>query len=103
MTPRFVSDNKMPTRETREMTNESTQVDRNFAAFRSMLPDLLRTRAGEFALLHDEQVQAYFSTAKEGIIQGLQSFGAGNFSVQEVTDEVEDLGFYSYAGGSLLA
>jgi hypothetical protein len=69
----------------------------------SQLPDLVQSHAGQFALLHAQQVVDYFGSAAEAVVEGMKRFGRGEYSVQEVTDEVENLGFYSYAGGALHA
>lgn len=80
-----------------------TESERNYAAFISKLPDLLQKHEGQFALLHAQTVVAYFGSAADAVIEGIRLFGQGEYSVQEVTEEVESLGFYSYAGGALHA
>lgn len=79
------------------------QVERNFCAFLSKLPDILATARGRFALLHDEEIKDFFDRAADAVAEGSKRFGQGAFSVQEVTEEVESLGFYSYAGGKVQA
>jgi hypothetical protein len=80
-----------------------TESERNYAAFISQLPDLVDTHGGQFALLHAQKVVEYFESAADAVIEGTRRFGRGQYSVQEVTDEIENLGFYSYAGGPLQA
>lgn len=80
-----------------------TESERNFAAFMSKLPDLLPDHEGQFALLHAQNIVGYFGSAADGVIEGMKRYGADSYSVQEVTDAVEDLGFYSHAGGLLQA
>lgn len=79
------------------------ETERNYAAFMSKLPDLLESHRGEYALLHVQQVVGYYNSAAEAVMAGLTRYGAGAYSVQEVSGEVENLGFYSYAGGALQA
>lgn len=79
------------------------QVDINFEAFQIQLPNLLKKHAGKFALLHDSEVVGYFNTSFEAFKKGNVDFGEGQFSVQEVTDRVESLGFYSNVGGKMYA
>ena len=78
----------------------ANQVDRNFEAFLDKLPDLIPDHAGTFALLHDCKVIDFFRSSLEATVEGAKRFGTGQFSVQEVTDEPDHLGFYSYVGGS---
>lgn len=85
------------------MPQPSDQVDQNYAVFERVLPSLLQTNPGEFALMHDAQVVRFRSTALAAVSDGMRLFGPGNYSVQEVTSLADDLGFYSYAGGALQA
>ena len=85
------------------MQTESTQLDLNYFAFRSKLPELLRTHPGKYALLYKQQIVSYFDSAIEAMTAGHKQYGEGEYSVQEVTDEIENLGFYSYAGAALQA
>lgn len=78
--------------------NNDAEVTNNYAAFVAILPRFLGSHRGQFALLHHERIQGFFSDAVQAFSHGYKEFGEGNFSVQQVTDEVEDLGFYSYAG-----
>lgn len=84
-------------------TIPKSETERNYAAFLSQLPDLEQTYGGKFALLHAQKVVEYFDSAADAVMAGMRRFGQGAYSVQEVTGEVENLGFYSYAGGALQA
>lgn len=79
-------------------TRESIQavVDRNYEAFNKQLPELLKTRQGQFALLRNEQIEGFFPSAGEAAQHGERTFDDGLFSVQEVTDEAVDLGWFSH-------
>ena len=74
------------------------EVDQNFIAFQSLLPSLIESRYGQHALLHKGNIIDYYPSSVEAYIDGCNTFGTGNFSVQEVTNQIESLGFYSYAG-----
>jgi len=76
------------------------ETERNYAAFMSQLPDLLEKFCGQFALMHGQEIDGFFQSALDAIAVGHEKFGEGGYSVQEVTDEIENLGFYSYAGGA---
>ena len=73
------------------------QIDQNYAAFKALLPDLMKTSAGKWALLRNEQVEAIFDTARDAQLAGGKLFSDGLFSVQEVRDRAVDLGWFSHA------
>ncbi len=77
-----------------------TEVDRNFEAFATMLPELLQRAPGKYALLHREKLAGLYDKALDAFIEGVQRFGENEYSVQEVTQQSDNLGFYSYAGGA---
>ena len=79
------------------------QFESNFVAFKRILPSLLADHRNEFALLHQGDVVDFYLTSFAAVESGLSRFGEDNFSVEEVTDRVEDLGFYSYVGSALQA
>lgn len=73
------------------------QVDDNFAAFQKLLPELLFTHAGKFAVMHDGAVVEFFDSLGDAARFGHLKYGDVDFSVQQVTSRSVDLGFYSYA------
>jgi len=73
------------------------EVDRNFDAFTALLGELLPSRRGEFALLHSGAIVSFHASEHEALACGREQFPDGIFSVQEVTDRVADLGFFSHA------
>jgi hypothetical protein len=83
--------------------DETTQLDLNYFAFRSKLPELLQTHAGKYALLYQQHIVSYFDSALDALKVGHSQYGEGEYSVQEITGEIENLGFYSYAGAALQA
>ena len=74
-----------------------SEVDRNFEAFKAMLPDLLKDQAGKFVLLRDTKLIEKFDTAGDALIYAQAQFPDGLFSIQEVTGRTIDLGFFSHA------
>ena len=74
-----------------------TQADINYEAFKKLLPELLQSHAGKFALMRDGSIVNYFDTLADAAMAGVTQFGAGSFSVQEITSKEINLGFYSYA------
>jgi hypothetical protein len=81
-------------------TESAREIDENFDAFMAALPSLVKAHAGEFALIHQREIKGFFQTSLSATLQGLREFGAGAFSVQEVAEQPEHLGFYSYVGGT---
>ena len=74
-----------------------SEVDRNFEAFRAMLPDLLKDHAGKYVLLRDTKLIQKFDTAGDALIYAQAQFSDGIYSIQEVTGRTIDLGFFSHA------
>ena len=77
--------------------SQQTEVDKNFAAFQKLLPDLLRTHPGKYAVMHDGKVIEFCDTFSDAVRLGHAKFSDYKFSVQEITSENVSLGFHSYA------
>jgi hypothetical protein len=73
------------------------EVDRNFTFFQQELPQLLPGQRGKFALIRDCKITGFYDTAQDALTAGSQLFQDGLFSIQRVTEEIGDLGFYSHA------
>ena len=73
------------------------QVKMNFIAFRRELPSIAPEHSGKFALMRDECIVDYFDSAPDAVKFGDLKFPDGVFSIQEVTERMVDLGFYSSA------
>ena len=74
------------------------EVDANYDAFQPMLAALLPEHRNQFALMRDRAVVAFFDLPGDAYRTGATRFEDGRFSIQEVTDEPIDLGFFSHAG-----
>lgn len=74
-----------------------TEIERNYAAFLDMLGGLIRENEGRYALLHDQKLKGLFDGPGDAARAGFALFGDHNYSVQLITDEPADLGFYSHA------
>lgn len=79
--------------------NEQLQkeIEGNYAAFEKLLPELIKTRAGKHALMHNGIIVDFFDTARDAYVAGQRLYPDGLFSIQEVTNVFVDLGFFSYA------
>jgi hypothetical protein len=80
-----------------DIKNSGAEVKRNYEAFVKVLPTVIATHRGKFALLHDAKIVEYFDTAADAYRAGQQLFPDRTFSIQEVTDTPVDLGFFSHA------
>lgn len=73
------------------------EIERNYAAFLDMLDRLLTSNPGQYVLLHDRKMEGVYPTAKEAGRAGYNKYKEEPFSIQLVSREPVDLGFYSYA------
>lgn len=72
------------------------EVDRNYNVFMRMFGDIIGEHRDELALMRDGRIIAYFDEPGDAYRAGLARFPDGIFSIQEVTDEPIDLGFWSH-------
>ena len=70
-------------------------VEANYRAFQRILPDLLSSRAGQYALLRDEKAVGFFETAGQAYARGLTSYPDRLFSVQRVALRAANVGLVS--------
>ena len=63
-------------------------MHRDYMAFREILPDLLQTHAGMFALMREERVVQFFHSDDDAGLHGKEAFDDGVFSVFEISDQV---------------
>lgn len=75
----------------------ASQVDLNFASFVKMLPELLQTQPGKFALMHDGAIVEFYEGLADAVRAGAAKFGDSNFSVQEVVSQNINLGYHLHA------
>jgi hypothetical protein len=76
---------------------KSDEIDRNFAKFMEVLPSLVRSSAGKWALMRHGSVIRLCDTAMEAQIAGNNTYPDRIFSIQPVREEAEELGYFSYA------
>lgn len=81
-----------------EMSNHhQKQVDANYEAFKALLPELLEKHTGKFALMRNGEVVEIYSSAADAMRTGQKFYEDGLFSIQKITHEPEDLGYFSHA------
>ncbi len=76
--------------------SRENEIDRNYIAFKTMLPKLLEEHLGKYALMKARAVVAFYESAGDAERAGAKAFLDGLYSVQLVSSEPVDLGFYSY-------
>ena len=75
------------------------QIDRNYTAFKALLPDLMKTSGGKWALLRNATIEEVFDTARDARLAGTKLYADGLFSIQEVRSRAVDLGWFSHVVG----
>lgn len=77
-------------------SGKEREIESNFSYFQSIVGSLVKDHAGEFALLRDRKVIAFFPSAIAAMSEGHHRFQDGIYSIQRVIDRPLDLGFLSY-------
>lgn len=79
-----------------DAAQQKQEVDRNYDVFVRMLHDILDDHRDEYALMRDGKIIAFYQKPGEANRAGVEKFADGIYSIQEVTDEPIDLGFWSH-------
>ena len=61
--------------------------ERNIAAFQAILPELLRTHAGHFALMRDGKIVQFFNTDVDAMAYGVQTYADGLYAILGVSEQ----------------
>lgn len=77
---------------------QHAEIDANYDYLQRTLALLLPEHEGQYALLKDCKIVGFFSRIGEAYQVALDRFPDRVFSIQEVTAEPLDLGFFSHAG-----
>lgn len=72
------------------------EVDVNYDAFMRILATLLPHHRDRYALMRDGAVVEIFDKPGDANVHGIGRYPDEIFSIQEVTDEPLDLGFWSH-------
>lgn len=75
------------------------EVLANYEVFRATLPELLRNHAGRFAAYRHGELAQIFDTFGDALAYCAGAFGDRLFSIQEITDEAVDMGWFAHASG----
>lgn len=73
------------------------EIERNYAAFKDIMPTLLAGSEGQYALMRDQELRGVYASAGDAERAGYELFGDELYSIQLVSSKPVDLGFYSYA------
>jgi hypothetical protein len=84
-------------REEARMPTIQDEVDRNYDAFLRELPALIVSHRGQYALMKDEKIINFFSSAEDARAAAVAFIDDKVFSIQQVTDTPIDLGYFNYA------
>ena len=76
---------------------QAAEVDRNYDVFERLLSGLLPEHRDEYALMRDGEIIALFKSVGAANREGMARYPDQIFSIQEVTDEPIDLGFWTHA------
>ncbi len=79
-----------------DTARQKQEVDRNYDVFMRLLGGLLPEHRDQLALMRDGNVVGFYRTPREALEAAAEMFSDGIFSIQEVTDEPIDLGFWSH-------
>jgi hypothetical protein len=81
-----------------DVPRQKQEVDGNYDSFTRLLGAILPEHRDKLALMRDRKIVGYFDTPRQALVSAAGRFPDGIFSVQEVTDEPLDLGFWSHVG-----
>ena len=76
------------------------EVDANFDYFQGIVGSIIDKHAGQYALIRAQKIVTYASSAGDAATEGYKRYPDEMFSVQLVTQEPLDLGFYSHAAST---
>ena len=79
------------------MTQQRREVDQNYDAFVRALGAIMPGHRDQYALMRDGDIVAYFDKPGDAYREGVSRYADAVFSIQEVTDQPIDLGFWSHA------
>lgn len=75
---------------------QNQQVDQNYDAFMRVLGSIIDQHRDQLALMRDGKIVGYFDTPRDALKAADTLFPDKIFSIQDVTDEPIDLGFWSH-------
>ena len=76
---------------------QKKQVDENFSQFKELMAQgsIPQKYFGSYALMKDGQIKAYLNTWEDAI-NASKLIEDGIFSIQQVSNDIVDIGFFSH-------
>ena len=84
----------------REMSTspeKRAELNKNFSAMSEKMTEFLALHRNKYALMRDGEVVEFYVSWQDAYRTGRKFYDDGLFSVQKVSNQQEDLGFFSYA------
>ncbi len=78
-------------------TKQQEQVELNFKVFSEKLPELIKTQMNKYALMRDGEIIEIYNSWEDAHKTGLRFYEDELFSIQKITNNSVDLGFFSHA------
>lgn len=75
------------------------EVLTNYEVFRAALPQLVRDHEGRFAVYRHGELAQIFDTFRDALAYCAGAFSDRLFSIQEITAEAVDMGWFAHASG----
>ena len=79
------------------MSKLDIEIEKNLRVFKAKLSDLKKDHKGRYVLMRHEEIFGIYDTIRDAQLTGSKVFEDGIFSVQKVTSDPVNLGFFSYA------
>ena len=79
-----------------DIERQKQQVDQNYDAFMRVLGGILEAHRDQLALMRDGKIVGFFDSPRAALQAADTMFPDEIFSLQDVTDEPIDLGFWSH-------
>ena len=77
--------------------SQQEEVDKNYEAFQKLLPSIIDAHRNQYALMHNGEIVGFYTTSRDAVNTANRFLAGKPFSIQRVTDESVDLGFFSHA------
>lgn len=94
---RFVETMENINENNEKIRKQKEQVELNFKAFSKKLPELITLQMNKYALMRDGEIVEVYNSWEDAYKTGLRFFEDELFSVQKITNNAVDLGFFSHA------
>ena len=91
------SSSDAPNEQVVDKSKKLDEIKKNFEAFQKLLPSIEQTYTGKFAVLRQKEITDYFDSMSDAVKYAEAKYEDGVYSVQQVSNRVADLDFFSHA------